>query len=201
VKNRLDSFEQRLAKWSGVDEDISRSLEEIVARQETVGALQADLDRMLQMAEKTTADVRTIAAAHGEIAESREFLKEITARLKEVRDTANNLDERKRQMSKAEERLARAEGLLVDVKSSLEALEGQQGIVDQAVEKTAALQYLLKQAEAVIDGLREERKSSRFVRSAVTAVSNDDTASAEADEEAIYDMDDAEEGEAPARAA
>jgi hypothetical protein len=56
------------------------------------------------------------------------------------------------------ERRAGAEALLVDVRSGVEALEGQKAIVDQAVEKTSQLRFLLKQADATISGLREERE-------------------------------------------
>jgi hypothetical protein len=77
-------------------------------------------------------------------------------------------------MSKAEERLARAEALLADVRSGLEALQGQKAIVDQAVEKAGSLQFLLKQAESTIEGLREEREMAARVRSAVAVVREDD---------------------------
>jgi hypothetical protein len=62
-------------------------------------------------------------------------------------------------MAKAEDRLARTEGLLADVGSSFAALQEQKGLVDQAVEKVGSLQFLLKQAEAAIDGLKEQRKT------------------------------------------
>jgi len=174
VENRLNVFEGRLTQWDKVDQDVSRSLEAIIARQGTVGALQADLDRMFSMTEQTVTDVREITAAHSEIEGSRELLKEVMERLQEVRDTASTLEERKRQMSKAEERLARAEGLLADVGSSLDALQGQKAIVDQAVEKAGSLQFLLKQAEVAIEGLREERKTTGLVRSAVSLGHGDD---------------------------
>ncbi len=167
VEQRFGQFEERLAKWDLVDHDMAQSLEQITARQGTVEALQADLDRMFVMAESTSSHVREITSAHQEIEESREHLKEIMERLQEVRDTASALDERKRQMTKAEERLARADGLLVDVRSSLESLQGQKAIVDQAVEKAGSLQFLLKQAEAAIEGLREEREITTRVRAAV----------------------------------
>src|SRR5262249_36835582 len=147
VKQRLDGFEERLTAWGAVDESVSRSLEDIASRQDTVAALQADLGRMFEMAEKTVTDVRQIASAHREIEESRELLKHVVTQLEEVRSTANTLDERERQMSKAEERLARAEGLLADVGSSIEALQGQKAIVDQAIEKAGSLQFLVRQAE------------------------------------------------------
>jgi chromosome segregation ATPase len=170
VEKRLGQFEERLATWDLVDQEIARSLEQISARQGTVEALQADLDRMFVMAEKTATHVREITSAHQEIEESREHLKDVMGRLRELRDTASALDERKRQMAKAEERLARADGLLADVQSSLEALQGQKAIVDQAVEKAGSLQFLLKQAEAAIEGLREEREMTARVRVAMAVV-------------------------------
>jgi hypothetical protein len=72
------------------------------------------------------------------------------------------------------------------VRSSLETLQGQKAIVEQAVEKAGSLRFLLKQAEAMIDGLRDERMMTADVRGAVSIV-RDDT--------------DEDEGHAHARAA
>jgi chromosome segregation ATPase len=167
VEKQLSQFEERLAKWEPVEKEVTRSLEQIAARQGTVESLQADLDRMFAMAEKTATEVREITSAHQEIEQSRRLLKEVMDRLQQMRDTADGLDERRRQMTKAEERLARADALLVDVRSSLEALQGEKAIVDQAVEKAGSLQFLLKQAEATIEGLRQEREMTARVRAAV----------------------------------
>jgi DNA repair ATPase RecN len=82
VEKRLGQFEERLAKWDLVDQDVTRSLEQISARQGTVEALQADLDRMFTIAEKTAEDVRLITSAHREIAESRELLDDVRGRLR-----------------------------------------------------------------------------------------------------------------------
>jgi len=81
-------------------------------------------------------------------------------------------------MTRAEERLARAEGFLGDVRSGLESLQGQKALVDQAVEKVGALRFLLKQADAMIDGLRDERKMTSDVQDA-KANGNDDGDDAE----------------------
>ena len=174
VDNRLGQFEKRLAQWEHVDEVVSRALEQISARQGTVQTLQADLDRMVTMAEQTSEEVRTITAARREVAESRGLLDEVLGRVREIQGAASALDERKRQMAAAEERLARADALLIDVRSGLEALQGQKVIVEQAVEKAGSLKFLLKQAEATIDGLREERNMTADVRSAVAVVRQDD---------------------------
>jgi DNA repair exonuclease SbcCD ATPase subunit len=173
AEHRLDRFEERMAKWNLVEQDVARSLEQLSARQGTVDALSADLDRMFGMAEKTAIEVREITSAQRGIEDSRNLLDSVMARLQDVRDMASALDERKRQTAKAEERLARAEALLVDVHSSLEALQGQKVIVDQAVEKTGSLRVLVKQAEGMVESLREERELVGRVRAAVGIVRQD----------------------------
>lgn len=186
VEKRLNEFEERLAKWDLVEQDITRSLEQMVARQGTVESLQADLDRMFVMAEKTASDVKSITSAHREIDESRDLLKEVLGRLNEIKNTTSSLDERKRQMGKAEERLARAEALLMDVRSSLESLQGQKAIVDQAVERAGSLRFLLKQAEAMIEMLREEREVTARVRTAVALVREADRVPGKGDSDAEH---------------
>jgi myosin heavy chain 9/10/11/14 len=174
VEKRLSQFEERRAKWELVEQEIARSLEQLLARQSTVEALQADLDRMFAMAEKTTEDVRAIAAAQREIGESRQQFDDVIRQLQELRVTATGLDERKRQMARAESRLARAEALLVEVRGSVAVLEGQKVVVDQAVEKVGSLQFLLRQAESMIEGLREERDITTRVRAAFASGLEDD---------------------------
>lgn len=184
VEERLTRFEGRLAQWDHVEDDLSRSLDQIVSRQGTLEAVQSDLDRMLEMAEKTAQEVRAITSSRQEIEQSRKLLDQVLARMGELRETANGLDERKRQMTKAEERLARAEALLVDVGSSLESLQSQKALVDQAVEKAGSLQFLLKQAESTIGGLREEREITSRVRDAVAVHQDRDGGAQEAGSQA-----------------
>jgi hypothetical protein len=83
----------------------------------------------------------------------------VLGQLKQLRETRGKLDERKRQMSQAEDRLSKAEALLVDVQSSLAVLEGQKTLVDQAVEKAGTLQSLLRQSEAAIGNMREASRT------------------------------------------
>jgi DNA repair exonuclease SbcCD ATPase subunit len=171
---RLTEFEERMAKWGVADQEIARSLEQIVARQSTVESLRGDLDRMFAMAEKTANDVRAITSAQREIADTRVLLEEHQVKLRDIRETATSLTERQRQMTKAEERLARAEALLVDVRGSLETLQAQKALVDQAVEKAGSLRFLTKQAEAMIEGLREERKMTADLKTALIATADED---------------------------
>ena len=54
--------------------------------------------------------------------------------------------------------------------------------MDQAVEKAGSLRFLLKQAEATIEGLRDERKMTADVREAIAIVRGDEAGEDDADE-------------------
>jgi len=174
VAKRLDQFEERMARWDVVEPDVARSLEQICARQSTLDAMQGDLERMFAMAEKTANEMREVTEARSEVEESRTMLQEVLGRLTEVQNVSSKLDDRRRQMNKAEERLARADALLADMRSSIETLQGQKVLIDQAVERTRSLRSMLKLAESVIQGMKEERDVTSSVRAAVALVRDGD---------------------------
>ena len=164
VEKRLGDFEARMAKWDITEEEIARSLEQIAARQGTIESLQGDLDRMFTMAEQTSVHVREITSAHQELEEGRGMLKDVLAKLQQLRDGKETLEERRRQIGLAEDRLSRVDALLVEVRSGLEVLEGQKVLVEQAVEKAGSLQSLLRQADAAVEDLREASRTSVRMR-------------------------------------
>jgi chromosome segregation ATPase len=174
VDRRLGEFEERLARWELVDQEVARSLEQITARQATVEALQADIDRMAGVAEKTADNVRAITAAQGEIDESRALVDDLLAKLREARDESGALEERRRQLGQAEARLARADALLIDVRSGIQVLQSQKVVVDQAIEKAGSIEFLLRQADATIRNLRDERDMSTRLKAAMATVDEEE---------------------------
>jgi chromosome segregation ATPase len=187
VEERLGAFEERLARWEHADQEITRTLEQISARQNTIESLKADMERMSVTAENTAANVRAITSAHRDAEEGRKLLEDVMGRLIDIRKTAGAIDDRKRQLTRAEERLARADALLVDINSGLSTLQAQKVIVDQAVERAGSLKFLLKQAEGMIEGLRDERRMTADVHAAVLEInpnpqSGEVTATADASE-------------------
>jgi DNA repair exonuclease SbcCD ATPase subunit len=196
VEEKLGFFEERLAKWEHADQKVTRTLEQISARQNTIESLKADIEQMSETAEKTAADVRSITSAQRNAEEGRQLLEVVMGRLIEVRKTAGAIDDRKRQLTRSEERLARADALLTDINRGLATLQGQQIVVDKAVENAGALRFLLKQAEGFIEAIREERKMLTDVRAAVTEV--EDT---EAPDPKTVELDLTEDHDSEARAA
>jgi chromosome segregation ATPase len=167
TEKRLAQFEEKLSRWELLETQLTRSLDQLNERQGTVDALQADIKHLFAMAERTVEGVRSISEAHQEIVHTRAALDDVLTRMRDVDETIDDLELRKRQIERAEERLARADALVIDIQSSLETLHGQKAFLDHVIEKAGSLTFQAKQAEALIDTLREERELTNRVRAAV----------------------------------
>src|SRR5258708_23477933 len=117
AQKRMAQFEERLAKWEAVESQPTRAPDQMNQRQATVDAMQADMHRLYEVAEKTTDDVRSIASAREEVGQTRAMLETVLSMVTHVHDSANTLDHRKRQVEQAEERLARAAAMLGEVQA------------------------------------------------------------------------------------
>jgi len=155
VQKRMAQFEDQFAKWHGTEAQLSRALEQAAQRQASVDALQADLYRLFEVAERTVDHVRAIAGAKEQVTQTRAMLENVLELVGHAREAASGLDQRKRQIEQAEGRLARVEALLADTESSLQALHGQKAFLDQVIEKAGTLEFYAKQAEGLIAMLRE----------------------------------------------
>ncbi len=173
VEKRFDEFDAQLKKWELSEVEMSRALDRLDARQTTVDSLQADIKHMFEMAERTVEDARAISAAQQEMQATRGELEATLERLRASDQLAEGLEERKRKIEQAEARLARAEALMIDIQSSLETLESQKAMVDYVVQKAGALAFQAKQAEALIESLREERELTNRVKTAFARLRED----------------------------
>lgn len=173
AQKRMAQFEERLAKWEVVESQLARALDQVAQRQATIDAMQADMHRLFEVAERTVDDVRSISAAKEDVSQTRAMLENVLSLVSHVHDAANGLEHRRRQVEQAEERLGRVEGLLADMQSGLEQLHGQKAMVDQVVERAGSLEFHAKQAEVLIAALRAEREVTDTVRSAVTQLRQD----------------------------
>jgi chromosome segregation ATPase len=167
TQKRMALFEERLAKWEALDGRLARTLDQVGERQTTLDALQADMHRLFGVAERTVEDVRSIAAARQEVAETRTLLETVLGLVGETHDAASGLDHRKRQVERAEERLGRVEAMLDELQQTLESIHAQKAALEQAVEQAGALQFETRQAEALVGALREERALAHSVRSVI----------------------------------
>ncbi|HEU4588164.1 MAG TPA: hypothetical protein VFS11_05935, partial [Gemmatimonadales bacterium] len=163
-----------LAKWESAQAEAARALEQMLARQGAIDALDAQVKHVFGIAERAVADVQTIAEARHEIEEARALLENTQAQFKAAEVALNGFEARQRKLERAEQRLARAEALAIDVRSTVESLQAQRTVVDHVIERAGALQFQMKQAEALVETLKRERTLACDLRAAVAAVEKED---------------------------
>jgi chromosome segregation ATPase len=174
VDKQLARFEGLLAKWESAQSEAARALEQTLARQGAVDALEQQVKHVFGLAERAVADVQQITGARHEIDETRDLLDATQAQLRATEETLKGFDARQRQLERAEQRLARAEALAIDVRSTVESLQAQRTLVDHVIERAGALSFQIKQAEALVETLKRERTLACELKAAVGAVREED---------------------------
>jgi chromosome segregation ATPase len=157
VEKRLTAFEEKLAQLERAEQQIERSMEGLGNRAKSVDAVRDELTRIFELVENTMADVRAITTARQEVHTTRGALDELLHRATQVDQMAAGIDRRQREIELAEQRIARLDALVVDVRASLESLQSQKATIDHVLDKASQLTFLAKEAEALIVTLREER--------------------------------------------
>ena len=157
IERPVAHFEELLGSWESAQEEAARALEQTLARQAAVDALEAQVKHVFELAERAVADVQTIGSARHEISETRDLLENTQEQFKATESALEEFETRKRQLDRAEQRLARAEALALGMRSTVETLQAQRAVVDHAMESASMLAMQMKQAEGLIAALRKER--------------------------------------------
>jgi DNA repair ATPase RecN len=178
IDRQLAHFEELLGKWEGAQAQAAKALEQTLARQAGVEAIEAQVKHVFDLAERTVEDVQSIGSARREIEETRAMLQATQDQFKTTEETLKGFESRKRQLERAEQRLARAEALALGIRATVESLTAQKTVVDHAMESAGALSFQMKQAEALIGALRRERDLACDLKAAVAALSEGDEESA-----------------------
>jgi chromosome segregation ATPase len=174
IDRQLTHFEELLAKWESAQAQAAKALEQTLARQAGVEAIEAQVKHVFDLAERTVQDVQSIGSARQEIEETRAMLQATQDQFKTTEETLKGFESRKRQLERAEQRLARAEALALGIRATVESLTAQKTVVDHAMESAGALSFQMKQAEALIGALRRERDLACDLKTAVAALSEED---------------------------
>jgi DNA repair exonuclease SbcCD ATPase subunit len=173
VDRQLAHFEELLSKWESAQTEAAKALEQTLARQAGVEAIEAQVKHVFDLAERTIQDVQTIGSARREIEETRTMLLETQEQFKTTEETLAGFESRKRQLERAEQRLARAEALALGIRATVESLTAQKTVVDHAMESAGALGFQMKQAEALIGALRRERDLACDLKAAVASLAEE----------------------------
>ncbi|MBX6330414.1 MAG: hypothetical protein IRY91_01065, partial [Gemmatimonadaceae bacterium] len=170
LDTRMARFEALLGKWEVAQNEASQALEQIASRQSMIDAVNGQINHALEIAERTMEHVQSIVAARRDVEETRELLEGMRAQLADANTAMHDFTERKRQVDDLERRLARADALAMDVRSTVEAIAAQRSLVDQVLERSGTLTFQMKQAEALTEALRTECLLATRLREAVTGL-------------------------------
>ena len=174
IERQLGEFEGLLAQWESAQAEAARGLEQTLARQGAVDALEAQVKHVFDMAERSVEQAQTIGASRREIEETHELLQETHAELKSAEEALHGFEARRRQLERTEQRLARAEALAMEVRATVESLQAQRAVVEHVIERSGALTFQIKQAEALVEMMRRERTMACDVSAAVASLRDED---------------------------
>lgn len=174
IDAQLARFESLLANWESAQAEAGRALEQTIARQGAVEALENQVKHVFGLAERAVENVQSIGAARRDIDETRALLESTQMQFRASEESLKEFETRKRQLERTEQRLARAEALALNVRSTVEALQAQRTVADHVIERAGALAFQIKQAEALVEALRRERSLACDLKAAVEAVSEDE---------------------------
>jgi chromosome segregation ATPase len=169
VDRRMTHLEELLRRCDAAQTSASQALDQIMGRQATVDAVEAQVKRVFGVADRTATDVRQIESARRDIESARALLDDMQERLKRTTEGMNDFEERKRQIEQLEQRLARAEALTRDVRSTVELISAQRSVIDQVLERSGSLSVQAKQAEGLIEALRAQCLMATTLQAAIRA--------------------------------
>jgi chromosome segregation ATPase len=174
IERPVAHFEELLGNWESAQEEAARALEQTLARQAAVDALEAQVKHVFELAERAVADVQIIGSSRHAIEETRSLLESTQEQFKVTEAALEDFATRKRQLERAEQRLARAEALALGMRSTVEALTAQRTVVDHAMESASSLAMQMKQAEGLIAALRKERTLACELKAALDLEEEDE---------------------------
>jgi predicted RNase H-like nuclease (RuvC/YqgF family) len=115
-----------------------------------------------------------VAEAQPQVARTRAELDALLERIGDAGGVMRTLEERRRQLDRTEERLAHADGLLLEVRAALETLLSQKAQVDHFLEKATTLSLEARRVEGLLETLREERRITDRIQASITELRRQD---------------------------
>jgi chromosome segregation ATPase len=101
IDRQLAHFEELLSKWESAQSEAAKALEQTLARQAGVEAIEAQVKHVFDLAERTIEDVQTIGSARREVEETRAMLQATQDQFKTTEETLKGFESRKRQLERA----------------------------------------------------------------------------------------------------
>ncbi len=164
-----------------MEKELGQSIETLLARQEGVAQVRSDVHEVFAATEKTLADVRAISAARDEVQGAAEVLDDVQTKADAMKEALDGIDVRHQQIEQAEGRLERADALLREIRSSLESLASQRAVVDQVIATSGRLSVEAREAEGLLEALREERMLTQGIHDALKELRREESETVQVD--------------------
>jgi chromosome segregation ATPase len=152
----MTHLEELLGECESAQATLSQALSQIVGRQATIDAVEAQVTRVFEVAERSAQDIKAISTAKRDVEGARALLDDMQERLTKTGSAMEDFAERKKQVERLEQRVARADAIARDVKATVELLSAQRVVLDQVLERSGMLAMQTKQVESLIESLRAE---------------------------------------------
>ena len=97
AEKRITQFEEKLAQLDKVEQELDRSIETLMARQDSLDQVRDDVQMLFATSENTLEDVKAISAARDEVQGAREMLDLVRSKADTMEQALGSIDERQRQ--------------------------------------------------------------------------------------------------------
>ena len=175
AEKRITQFEEKLARLDAVEQALEQSIETLLAKQEGVGRVRSDVEKIFAASEKTLDDVRAISAARDEVQSAAQVLESVQAQADAMAEALDDIDVRQQQIEQAEVRLSRADALLREIRAGLESLTSQGAVVDHVIATAGKLSFEAREAEGLVSALREERELTQGIHDGLKKLRDEDS--------------------------
>ena len=146
----------------------------MLARQEGIGQIWSDVQKVFAASEKKLKGVRAISAVRDEVLSAGETLDAVRAKSDSMAEALKTIDLRQQQIEQAEGRLERADALLREIRTSLESLTSQRAVVDRVIATSGRLSVEAREAEGLLEALRVERELTQGIHDALKELRRED---------------------------
>ena len=133
------------------------------------------MQELFAASEKTLEDVRAISAARDEVQSASEVLEAVRAKADAMTEALESIDVRQKQIEQAEVRLEHADALFKEIRVGLESLTSQRAVVDRVITTSGRLSVEAREAEGLLEALREERELTQGIHDALKELRRDES--------------------------
>jgi chromosome segregation ATPase len=158
TERKLSQYDERVTAFETLLSDLNGKMDYLKSREDAVSQIQHQVDTLFETCERTRNHAMAVVGARQEIAEAREKLDKLAERSALLDGKLGQLEAGRAQLEESEFKINVLNNILSDIDVNLEHFKQQKANVDHLAEKLARLEFTIKQAEAMMKLLQDERE-------------------------------------------